>query len=310
MNSSHSQTYVLTLPTTGSRLIRNVVFDSSEPIFLYHMDESNGLPSGHTATIWNTSPSHRPPSWRYSHNWSGWIGEFATAEEALAELEEAANQTAGNPFAPDNKFARCKNDDCDKMVHTSSFVSVVRRAFGKEAGAMMSCQNRHVMPYQRSDFHKKEAWLENGIAAPFSNAGYEIVRFNHASSHPDAAACCVGEPHALGGVHIVTHSSWNKPRSYCVEHLLEKAASDYELLRAWQEYQIRQSYKSQWKPGIGDFVLPLGHHGRWEVIKIAGNEAIIKLRAKDTSGPVGDLGTFIKVPLSTLSPAPGKMMKE
>ena len=305
MSSSHSQIYALTLPKTGSRLIRNVVFDSSEPIFLYHLDESNGLPSGHTATIWNTSPSHRPPSWRYSHNWSGWIGEFASAEEALAELEEAANRTAENPFASDNKFARCKNSECDKMVHTSSFVSVLRRAFGNEAkGAMMSCQNGHVMPYQRSDFHRTEDWLENGITAPFANGGYEIVRFNHLTSHPDAAACCVGERHALGGVHIVSHPSWSKPRSYCAEHLLERAASDYDLLRAWQEYQIRRSFRSGWKPEVGDFVLPLGHHGLWEVIKVAGSDAVIKLRLKDTSRPIEDLGTFITVPISTLSPAP------
>jgi hypothetical protein len=102
------------------------------------------------------------------------------------------------------------------MVHTASFVSVLRRAFGKADGAMMSCQDGHVMPYQRSDFHKKEEWQDNGITAPFANAGYEIVRFNHVTSHPDAAACCVGERHALGGVHIVTHPSWGEPRSYCV----------------------------------------------------------------------------------------------
>jgi hypothetical protein len=222
MSSTHSQTYSLKLPTTGSRLIRNIVYDSSEPIFLYHLDGTHGLPSGHTARIWNTSPSHRPPNWRYSHNWSEWIGELASAEEALAELEEAANRTAGNPFASDNKYAKCKNGECDKMVHTSSFVSTLRRAFGKAEGAMMCCQNGHVMPYQRSDFHRKEDWLESGVTAPFANAGYEIVRFNHLTSHPDAAACCVGEPHALGGVHIVTHSAWSKPRSYCVEHLLER----------------------------------------------------------------------------------------
>lgn len=128
MSSSHS----LTLPTTGSRLIHNVVFDSSEPIFLYHLSESNGLPSGHTATIWNTSPSHRPPNWRYSHNWGSWIGEFANAEEALIALQEVANRTAENPFATENKYARCKHDDCGKMVHTSSFVSILRRAFGSE----------------------------------------------------------------------------------------------------------------------------------------------------------------------------------
>src|SRR5689334_8532190 len=113
MRNTHSQYHTAKLPTTGSRLIRDVVFDSSEPIFLYHLDESNGLPKGHTATIWNRSLSHQPPRWRYSHNWSGWIGEFASAEEALAELEDAANKTADNPFSSDNKFARCKNSDCD-----------------------------------------------------------------------------------------------------------------------------------------------------------------------------------------------------
>jgi hypothetical protein len=73
--------------------------------------------------------------------------------------------------------------------------------------------------------------------------------------------CCVGEPHVLGGVHIVTHPSWSKPRSYCVEHLLERSASDYDLLQAWQQFQIRRSFRSEWKPEIGDFVLPPGHHG-------------------------------------------------
>jgi hypothetical protein len=310
MSSTHSQTYTLTLPTTGSRLITNRVLDSSEPIFLYHLDESNGMPKGHTATIWNKSLSHQPANWRYSHNWGDWTGAYETAQEALAELEEEANRMADNPFATDNKFARCKDGECDKMVHTSSFVSVLRRAFGNEVrGAMMSCQGGHIMPYQSSDFHRKEDWLERGITAPFDKhrvTGYEVVRFNHVTSHPDAAPCCVGEPHALGGVHIVKHRSWRKPRSYCVEHLLEKAATDFELLQAWQEYQIKQSIRSQWRPQVGDFVFAQGHHGRCEVVKIVGSETVIKFLAKDTREPVDDLGHFITVPLWSLTVAPDK----
>lgn len=169
---------------------------------------------------------------------------------------------------------------------------------------MMSCQYGHVMPYQHSDFHKKEDWIEGGIIAPFANAGYEIIPFNHVTSSPDAGVCCVGEPHALGGVHVVTHPSWSKPRSYCVKHLSERADSDYELLRAWQEYRMQQSVKSQWNPQVGDRVFTLGHHGRWEVVRIAGSDVVIKLLAKDTSGPVEDLGTFITVQIWSLSPAP------
>ncbi len=152
---------------TGSRLILNRVVDPSEPIFLYHLDESNGMPRGHTATIWNNHLSHQPPNWRYSHNWSDWTGAYETVQETLAELEEEANRTADNPFAADNKFARCKEGNCDKMVHTSSFVSLLRRAFGHETkGAMMSCQGGHIMPYQSTDLHKKEDWLERGVTIP------------------------------------------------------------------------------------------------------------------------------------------------
>jgi hypothetical protein len=75
------------------------------------------------------------------------------------------------------------------------------------------------------------------LSATLSIMSYEIVRFNHVTSDPSAAACCIGEPHALGGIHIIKHSSWKEPRSYCVEHLLEKAKTDAELQQAWDDYQ-------------------------------------------------------------------------
>lgn len=84
--------------------------------------------------------------------------------------------------------------------------------------------------------------------------------------------------------------------------MLEKAATDYELLQAWQEYQIKQSVKSRWRPRAGDVVFAQGH-GRCEIVKIVGDGAVIKLLAKDTSGPIDDLGTFITVPLWSLSAA-------
>lgn len=52
---------------------------------------------------------------------------------------------------------------------------------------------------------------------------------------------------------------------------------------------------------VGDTVLPLGHHGRWELVRIEGGEGVIKLRGTklETCGPE-DLGYFMTVRLSTL----------
>jgi hypothetical protein len=56
---------------------------------------------------------------------------------------------------------------------------------------------------------------------------------------------------------------------------------------------------------VGDRVFSFGHPGRWEVVKIEGNEAVIKLLAvkKDTGDPE-DLGHFERVLLSTLTLIP------
>lgn len=56
------------------------------------------------------------------------------------------------------------------------------------------------------------------------------------------------------------------------------------------------------RPEVGDTVLSYGHHGRWELVRVEGCEAVIKLRATSlvTFGPV-DLGHFMTVPLSTLT---------
>lgn len=55
-------------------------------------------------------------------------------------------------------------------------------------------------------------------------------------------------------------------------------------------------------PEVGDMVLPLGNHGRWEIVRVEGNDAVIKLLTNhlDTGGPE-DLGEFQQVPLSTLT---------
>jgi hypothetical protein len=52
---------------------------------------------------------------------------------------------------------------------------------------------------------------------------------------------------------------------------------------------------------VGDTVLPLVHHGRWELVRIEGGDGVIKLRGTklETCEPE-DLGYFITVPLSTL----------
>jgi hypothetical protein len=53
---------------------------------------------------------------------------------------------------------------------------------------------------------------------------------------------------------------------------------------------------------VGDLVIALGHPGRWEVVKIEGNESAIKLLAtnKETGDPVS-VGDFDRALLSTLT---------
>lgn len=58
-------------------------------------------------------------------------------------------------------------------------------------------------------------------------------------------------------------------------------------------------------PKVGDMVFSLGHPGRWEVVKIEGSEAVIKLLAirKETGGPAS-VGHFERVLQSALTVMP------
>ena len=46
----------------------------------------------------------------------------------------------------------------------------------------MNCQGGHIMPYQSSDFHRKEDWLKRGFTIPFDKQLYSIGYDFHAGT--------------------------------------------------------------------------------------------------------------------------------